>query len=48
MVVGKIGRMLFSFLYRSGAPFPCLWMFHIKQPVTLKNVHTVPSHSYKG
>lgn len=48
MVVGKIRRMLFSVLDRHGAPFSSLLMFLIKQPVTLKNAHTVPSCSYKG
>ena len=48
MVVGKIGRVLFSVLDEHGAPFSCLLVFPIKQPVTLKNAHTVPSCGYKG
>lgn len=36
------------FLEGHGAPLSCLWMFPIKQSVTVKNAHPVPSHSYKG
>lgn len=48
MVVGKIRRVLFSFLDEHGASFSCVRMFPIKQPVNLKNAHTVPSRSFKG